>query len=82
MYVILLTKVYRNLANLSALAPQFISAKVKKHLRKSQAQFRKKLRKLRLRQNNDVLIKKTCTSLAHSSLILGSYLRLVVFNTF
>ena len=36
---------------------QFISVKVKKHLRKSQAQFREKLRKLRLRQNNDYLIK-------------------------
>ena len=35
-----------------------MSAKVKKNLRKSGAQFRKKLRKLRLRQNNDFLIKK------------------------
>ena len=35
---------------------QFISVKVKKNLRKSRA----KLRKLRLRQNNDFLIKKTC----------------------
>ena len=35
-----------------------MSAKVKKNLRKSEAQFRKKLRKLRLRQNNDFLIKK------------------------
>ena len=40
---------------------QFIPAKVKKKLRKSQAQFREMLRKLRLRQNNDFLIKKTCT---------------------
>ena len=39
---------------------QFISVQVKKNLRKSQAQFREKLRKLRLRQNNDFLIKKTC----------------------
>ena len=35
-----------------------MSAKVKKNLRKSEAQFRKKLKKLRLRQNNDFLIKK------------------------
>ena len=39
---------------------QFISVKVKTNLRKSQAQFREKLRKLRLRQNNEFLIKKTC----------------------
>jgi len=37
---------------------QFISVKVKKNLRKSEAQFREMLRKLRLRQNNDFLIKK------------------------
>ena len=37
---------------------QFISVKVMKNLRKSQAQFREKLRKLRLRQNNDFLIKR------------------------
>ena len=37
---------------------QFISVKVKKNLRKSQAQFREMLRKLRLRQNYDFLIKK------------------------
>ena len=37
---------------------QFISVKVKKNLRKSEAQFREKLRKLRLRQNNGFLIKK------------------------
>ena len=37
---------------------QFISLKVKKNLRKSQAQFREKLRKLRLRQNDGFLIKK------------------------
>ena len=34
---------------------QFISEEVKKNLRKSQAQFREKLRKLRLRQNNGFL---------------------------
>ena len=39
---------------------QFISVKVKKNLRKSQAQFREKLRKLRLRQNTGFLIKKAC----------------------
>ena len=39
---------------------QFISEKVKKNLRKSQTQFREKLRKLRLRQNYGFLIKKTC----------------------
>ena len=39
---------------------QFILVKVKKNLRKSQAQFREKLRKLRLRQNISFLIKKTC----------------------
>ena len=39
---------------------QFISQKVKKNLRKSQAQFREKLRQLRLRQNDGFLIKKTC----------------------
>ena len=38
---------------------QFISVKVKKNLRKSKAQFREMLRKLRLRQNNDFLIKKS-----------------------
>ena len=37
---------------------QLISVKVKKNLRKSEAQFREMLRKLRLRQNNDFLIKK------------------------
>jgi len=36
---------------------KFIPAKVKKNLRKSQAQFREMLRKLRLRENNDFLIK-------------------------
>ena len=39
---------------------QFISVKGKKTLRKSQAQFREKLRKVRLRQNYGFLIKKTC----------------------
>ena len=35
---------------------QFISKKVKKNLRKSQAQFREKLRKLRFKQNNSIII--------------------------
>ena len=39
---------------------QFISVGVKKNLRKSQAQFREKLIKLRLRQNKDFLFKKMC----------------------
>ena len=39
---------------------QFISEKVKKNITKSQAQFREKLRKLRLRQNYSFLITKTC----------------------
>ena len=38
---------------------QLISVQVKKNL-KSQAQFQEILRKLRLRQNNDFLIKNTC----------------------
>ena len=36
---------------------EFISVKVKKNLRKSQVQFREKLTKLRLRQNNNFRIK-------------------------
>ena len=39
---------------------QCILVKVKKILRKSRAQFREKLRKLRLKQNYGFLIKKTC----------------------
>ena len=38
---------------------QFISVKVKKNLRKSQAQFGEKLRKFKHRQNDGFLIKKT-----------------------
>ena len=40
---------------------QFISLKVKKILRKGQAQFREKLRKLKLRQNYGFLIKEVCS---------------------
>ena len=47
-----------------------ISEKVKKNLRKSQAQFREKLRKLRLRQNYGFLIKKTCKKLIKKTLVL------------
>ena len=36
---------------------KFISVEVKKNLRKSQAQFWEKLKKLRLRQNDSLLIK-------------------------
>ena len=43
-----------------------ISVKVKKNLRKSQAQSREMLRKLRLRQIDGFLIKKTCTKLHFS----------------
>ena len=39
---------------------QFVPAKVKKILRKSQPQIREKLRKLSLRKNSVFLIKKTC----------------------
>jgi len=42
---------------------QFISAKVKKLLRKSQVEILEKLRKLRLRQNESFLFKKKCMSL-------------------
>ena len=38
---------------------QFILVKVKKDLRKSQAQFQEKIRKLRLRQNYGSHFKKT-----------------------
>ena len=40
---------------------QFVLGEVKKNLRKSEAQFGEKLRKLRLRQNNGFLIKKSCS---------------------
>ena len=43
---------------------QFISVKVRKNLRKSHAHFREMQRKLRLRQNNDFLIRQnTCSTL-------------------
>ena len=45
---------------------QFTFVKVKKHLRKSQAQFRDKLRKLRLKQNDGFLIEKTCRTVQFS----------------
>ena len=42
---------------------QFNSVKVKKIVRRSQAQFREKLRKLRLRKNDGFLIKNVYVSL-------------------
>ena len=53
---------------------QFISVKVKKNLRKSEAQFRRKLRKLKLRQNNDFLIKKRVYHLSCSRDYMGEWL--------
>ena len=50
-YTIVLTKVQTTLASL-------FQKKLRKNLRKSEAQFREKLRKLRLRQNSDFRIKK------------------------
>ena len=44
---------------------QFITVKVKKNLRKSQAQFREKLRKLRLSQNCGLLT-KPCSYILHT----------------
>ena len=58
---------------------QFISIKFKKNLRRSQAQFREKLRKLRLRQNNNFLIKKTCIFLQHEAKKFSG-LRYVAFH--
>ena len=49
----------------------FISVKVKKNLRKSQAQFREKLRKLLLRQNDGFLIRKGVVDQLVYSLNLG-----------
>ena len=37
---------------------RFIAAKVKTYVRKSQVQFREKLRKLRIRQNDGYLLKE------------------------
>ena len=51
---------------------QFISVKVKKNLRKSQAQVREKLRKLGLRQNDGFLMKKTCSWLKKLYRFVGS----------
>ena len=47
---------------------QFISVKVKKILIKPQIQFREKLKKLRLRQNDGFLIKKPCKEIKPLSL--------------
>ena len=43
----------------------FISVKVKKNLSKCQAQFREKLRNLRLRQNDGFLIKKRVSNFTY-----------------
>ena len=49
---------------------QFISEKVKRNFKIFQAQFREKIRKLRLRQNYGFLIKKACSIETHSNKIL------------
>ena len=49
---------------------QFISVKVEKNVRKSLAQFQEKLRKLRLRQNNEFVIKEMCIFDNNKGLIL------------
>ena len=65
-YTILLTIVINH-------SSQFLSEKVKKNFRKFEAQFREKLRKLRLRQNNDFLIKKNVyLTLCRASILLNS----------
>ena len=48
---------------------QFISVEVKKILEKSQAQFWEKITKLRLRQNNDFLIRNTCITIYNVSFL-------------
>ena len=55
---------------------QFISEKVEKKLRKSQAQFREKLRELKLRQNYGFLFKKDvyCVVLILLSFVILRYL--------
>ena len=55
---------------------QFILVKVKKNLRKSQARFWEKLRKLRLRQNDGFVIKKTCIKRVLISLLVTSPINL------
>ena len=60
-------------------------SKVKKYLRKSQAQFREKLRKLRLTQNYDFLIKRRVFSLCFRSLRKNLFMKwsmLISGNTF
>ena len=53
---------------------QFISVKDKKNLSKYQAQFREKLRILRLRQNDDIPIKKFTSRLYFITSARGSEL--------
>ena len=45
---------------------QFISVKVNKILRTSQAQYQEKLRRLRVRQNQCILMKKQLGAIAHA----------------
>ena len=50
---------------------QFISVEVKKHLRKSEAQVREKLRKLRLKQNDGLLTKKCVSNMRTIFVVLS-----------
>ena len=52
------------ITKLQTILASFILVKVKKNLRKSQAQFREKLRKLKLKQNYGFLIKKRVINLS------------------
>ena len=56
--------------------------KVKKVIRKSQAQFREKLRKLRLMQNDSFLIKSACICCKHHYLtrIFGPVISIIFFH--
>ena len=63
-YTILITKIVTHFG-------QFVSVKVKKNLRKSQGQFREKLRKLRLRQNYGFLIKNNLHTLIIDLIFAG-----------
>ena len=64
-------QVYNSINECLSHSSQLISEKVKKTLRKSQAQFREKLRILRLRQNNGFLIKKKRVYMLNLYLYLG-----------
>ena len=60
---------------------QFISVKVKKNVRKSQALFRENLRKLRLKQNESFLFKKKCSVIQSLHLYTGGALLCNAFWT-